>query len=96
MAQGNVTLEQLEDHLGLVIAAEGGSISLGGYLQECLGRVLRVGDEVRIQDWRVRVLTMRGLAAGQFLLKPFTEREAEAADSVTGGEGEPRSGDQPG
>ena len=71
VAQGNVTLEQLEDHLGLTLEAEGGSISLGGYLQECLGRVLQVGDEVRIQDWRVRVLSMRGLAAGQFLLKPF-------------------------
>jgi CBS domain containing-hemolysin-like protein len=71
VAQGNVTLEQLEDHLGLILEAEGGSISLGGYLQERLGRVLRVGDEVKIQDWRVRVLSMRGLAAGQFLLKPF-------------------------
>jgi CBS domain containing-hemolysin-like protein len=76
VAQGNVTLEQLEDHLGLSLEAEGGSISLGGYLQERLGRVLSVGDEVRIKDWRVRVLSMRGLAAGQFLLKPFFDEAA--------------------
>ncbi len=89
VAQGNVTLEQLEDHLGLVIAAEGGSISLGGYLQERLGRVLRVGDEVRIQAWRVRVLTMRGLAAGQFLIKPFPGPESGPAGA---GEGPPGGG----
>lgn len=77
VAQGNVTLEQLEDHLGLVLEAEGGSISLGGYLQERLGRILRVGDEVKIQQWRVRVLSMRGLAAGQFLLKPFPPDEED-------------------
>ncbi|MBI4913651.1 MAG: HlyC/CorC family transporter [Acidobacteria bacterium] len=71
IARGDVLLEQLEDHLGLRIESGEGSVSLGGYLQEQLGRILRAGDEVRIQGWRVRVLTMRGLAAGQFLLKPF-------------------------
>ena len=85
VAQGNVTLEQLEDHLSLTLEAEGGSISLGGFLQERLGRILRVGDEVRIQGWRVRVLSMRGLAAGQFLLKPFTEEDSGDRDSVPPG-----------
>lgn len=84
VAQGDVTLEQLVDHLGLFLEAEGGSISLGGYLQEQLGRVLRVGDEVRVPGWRVRVLSMRGLAAGQFLLKPFPPggEEGSAAGTV--------------
>jgi CBS domain containing-hemolysin-like protein len=71
VAQGNVTLDQLEDHLDLRLEAEEGSVTLGGYLQERLGRVLQVGDELKIQDWRVRVLSMRGLAAAQFLIKPF-------------------------
>ncbi len=79
VAQGNVTLEQLEDHLHLHLEAEEGSVSLGGYLQERLGRVLRVGDELKIEGWRVRVLSMRGLAAAQFLLKPFVE-EPRASD----------------
>jgi CBS domain containing-hemolysin-like protein len=45
-------------------------VSLGGYFQEQLGRILRVGDELRIQGWRIRVLEMRGMAPGKFLLRP--------------------------
>jgi CBS domain containing-hemolysin-like protein len=78
LAQGNVTLEQLEDHLSLALEAEAGSVSLGGFFQERLGRVLRPGDELRLQGWRIRVLAMRGLAPGQFLLKPLPP-EAEDA-----------------
>jgi CBS domain containing-hemolysin-like protein len=71
LAQGNVMLEQLEDHLQLNLETEAGSLSLGGYFQEQLGRVLRPGDELRTLGWRIRVLSMRGLAPGQFLLKPL-------------------------
>lgn len=77
LAQGSVTLEQLVDHLDLDLVVEEGSISLGGYFQEQLGRVLRVGDELKIQGWRIRVLSMRGLAPSQFLLKPMTKKQAE-------------------
>ena len=77
LAQGNVTLEQLVDHLHLNLEAEAGSVSLGGFFQERLGRVLRPGDELRLQGWRIRVLSMRGMAPGQFLLKPVPpERDA--------------------
>jgi CBS domain containing-hemolysin-like protein len=71
LAQGHVTLEQLVDHLDLNLEAEAGSVSLGGFFQERLGRVLRPGDELRLQGWRIRVLSMRGMAPGQFLLKPL-------------------------
>jgi len=64
-----VMLEQLVDHLNLNLHSEAGSVSLGGYFQERLGRVLRPGDELRLQGWRIRVLSMRGMAPGQFLLK---------------------------
>ena len=79
LAQGNVTLEQLEDHLQLNLETEADSVSLGGYFQEALGRVLRPGDELRIQGWRIRVLSMRGMAPGQFLLKALPP-EPDAAD----------------
>lgn len=81
LAQGTVTLEQLADHLALRLEGQEGSVSLGGYLQEHLGRVLRVGDELSIQGWRIRVLSMRGLAPSQFLLKPFTQEGEEDARS---------------
>ncbi len=77
LAQGNVMLEQLVDHLQLDLQAEAGSVSLGGFFQERLGRVLKPGDELRLQGWRIRVLSMRGLAPGQFLLKPLRETPDE-------------------
>lgn len=79
LAVGTVTLEQLEDHLGLSLEGEEGSVSLGGYFQEQLGRVLRVGDELRLQGWRIRVLAMRGLAPARFLLKPLKDAKHGSA-----------------
>lgn len=73
LAIGTVTLEQLEDHLHLKLEGEEGSVSLGGYFQEQLGRVLRVGDELRLEGWRIRVLAMRGLAPARFLLRPVKD-----------------------
>lgn len=78
LAQGDVMLEQLVDHLKLDLVAEAGSVSLGGFFQERLGRVLRPGDELRLQGWRIRVLAMRGLAPGQFLLKPLSPEKDDA------------------
>jgi CBS domain containing-hemolysin-like protein len=80
VAQGTVTLDQLQGALGLHLEVEAGSVSLGGYFQERLGRVLRAGDELRIQEWRIRVLAMRGMAPRSFLLKPV----AAAPDDEAG------------
>lgn len=80
LAQGDVMLEQLVDHLQLDLQAEAGSVSLGGFFQEQLGRVLRPGDELRLQGWRIRVLSMRGLAPGQFLLKPLPPEPTSGTD----------------
>jgi CBS domain containing-hemolysin-like protein len=85
VAQGTVTLEQLEAVLGLRVEVEAGSVSLGGYFQEQLGRVLKAGDELRIQDWRIRVLAMRGMAPRSFLLKPVVPaQEGEEPDHDPG------------
>lgn len=75
LAQGTVTLEQLEDHLHLHLETEADSVSLGGFFQEKLGRVLEMGDELHIQGWRLRVLEMRGRAPSKFLLMPETHEE---------------------
>lgn len=75
VAQGTVTLDQLQAALGLHLEVEADSVSLGGYFQERLGRVLQAGDELRIQDWRIRVLAMRGMAPRSFLLKPVAVPE---------------------
>jgi CBS domain containing-hemolysin-like protein len=80
LAQGDVTLEQLVDHLQLHLEAEAGSVSLGGFFQERLGRVLRPGDELRLQGWRIRVLSMRGFAPGQFLLKTHPAEPVDEHD----------------
>ena len=78
LAQGTVTLEQIEDHLKLHLEAEAGSVSLGGYLQEQLGRILQAGDELCIEGWRIRVLEMRGMAPRKFLIRREGERPEEA------------------
>lgn len=80
LAQGNVALEELEDHLGLKLEAEAGSVSLGGFFQERLGRIVRAGDQLRIDGWRIRVLEMRGMAPRKFLLKPIPEEEHGEGD----------------
>ncbi|BDU78573.1 hemolysin family protein [Mesoterricola sediminis] len=80
LAQGNVALEELEDHLGLRLEAEAGSVSLGGFFQERLGRILRAGDELRTAGWRIRVLEMRGMAPRKFLLKPLPEEDHAGDD----------------
>ena len=77
LAQGTVTLEQLEDHLDLRLETEADSVSLGGFFQERLGRILRVGDELKLPGWRIRVLEMRGMAPGKFLLRPTPDNGHE-------------------
>ncbi len=78
LAQGDITLEQLQDHLHLNLESAAGSLSLGGFFQERLGRILRPGDELRLQGWRIRVLAMRGFAPGQFLLRALPAEGDEA------------------
>jgi len=81
VAQGTVTLEQLEAALGLRLEVEAGSVTLGGFFQERLGRILKVGDELRIPGWRVRVLEMRGMAPRKFLFKPVP-KDAPPAEAA--------------
>jgi CBS domain containing-hemolysin-like protein len=70
LALGGVTVEQLEDELRLNLDDNTDSVTLGGYFQERLGRVLRRGDEISVQGWKIRVLEMSGMAPRKFLLKP--------------------------
>jgi len=72
LALGSITLEQLEDELGIALGEDTDAVTLGGYMQECLGRVLKSGDELPVQGWLVKVLQMSGMAPGKFLIKPET------------------------
>jgi len=74
LAQGTVTLEQLDDQLGLRLEDDTDAVTLGGYFQEILGRVLRVNDEITIREWQVRVLEMSGMAPKKFLFKPTKQK----------------------
>ncbi|MCL1909050.1 MAG: hemolysin family protein [Holophagaceae bacterium] len=70
LALGSVTMEQLEDMLELTPEEETSAITLGGYFQEQLGRVLKVDDEIIMQGWQIRVLEMSGMAPGKFVFIP--------------------------
>jgi CBS domain containing-hemolysin-like protein len=71
LAKGSVTLEELKDEFKLVLEEETDSVTLGGYFQEQLGRVLRMDDEITVHGWQIRVLEMNGMAPGKFLLIPL-------------------------
>lgn len=86
VAQGSITLEDLEATLGLHLEVEAGSVTLGGCFQERLGRILKAGDELRLQGWRIRVLEMRGMAPWKFLFKPVPPEQSGPEGSR--GEGE--------
>jgi len=74
LAAGSITLEHLEDELGIALGEDTDAVTLGGYLQEQLGRVLKSGDELEIRGWHVKVLHMSGMAPGKFLIKPMVGR----------------------
>jgi CBS domain containing-hemolysin-like protein len=82
IAQGTVTLEQLADILGIHLKATMDSVTLGGFFQERLGRVLKVGDELCIPGWRVRVIKMRGMAPREFLFKPSSHLDSKRQSIV--------------
>ncbi|MCL1893963.1 MAG: hemolysin family protein [Holophagaceae bacterium] len=74
IALGSITLEQLEEMLSLKPEDETDAITLGGYFQEQLGRVVRRNDEIEIQNWRIKVIEMSGMAPGKFLFQPLAEK----------------------
>jgi len=73
LAAGNITLEQLKDELGIALGENTDAVTLGGYLQEQFGRVLKSGDELEVKGWHVKVLHMSGMAPGKFLIKPMVK-----------------------
>jgi CBS domain containing-hemolysin-like protein len=78
LAKGTVTLEELEDQFKLALEEETDSVTLGGYFQERLGRVVRMDDEIAAGGWRIKVLDMNGMAPSKFLFLPLgPEPESE-------------------
>lgn len=61
---GTLRRDELERLAG-VLLPEGEAETVSGALTEQLGRLLRRGDVLEVDGWRLRVLTMEGRRAGQ-------------------------------
>lgn len=73
---GATPLHELEEMHGLVLPRRR-SDTLAGALGEALGRVPRRGDEWLLDDWRLRVLSLRGRRVDRVLARRRTPSEAE-------------------
>ena len=76
---GTLRRDELENLTGLRIEA-GEAETVSGTLTEELGRLLRRGDEIEVDGWRLRVLTLEGRRAGQVeVVAPAATEEAGRA-----------------
>ena len=57
---GLVILDDISERLGIDFTEEGGANTIGGYIFSLLERIPKVGDTVRIGDWKFTVLRMDG------------------------------------
>lgn len=72
LVRGDCPLHQVEDEAGLVLPTRRAD-TMAGALAEALGRVPRVGDELRLPGWRLRVTAMVGRRVGAVLVRPSPE-----------------------
>jgi CBS domain containing-hemolysin-like protein len=61
-----------------LVLPEGQAETVSGVLTEMLGRLVRRGDEVDVEGWTVRVLTVEGRRAGQVEVVAPVEPDADA------------------
>ena len=80
VVQGTLRHDELEQLTGLTLP-EGEAETLSGAITEELGRLVQRGDEIDVDGWRLRVLTLEGRRAGQ------VEVVAPADERAGGGEG---------
>lgn len=83
---GGARIEYLEDALGLRMNGAGFP-TLGGRVFEQLQRRPRVGDEVRVGNFRARVLEVDGLRITRVLMEPSDSPEHTDGNESSGGPG---------
>lgn len=76
VVSGTMRRDEAERLTGLPLA-EGDTETVSGWLVECLGRLVEVGDVVETEGWRVTVRSLEGRRAGE------VEIEAPSDDGTT-------------
>ncbi len=86
LVMGRCPVHRLEEELGPVFTSRRAG-TVGGAVAEALSAVPRRGDELRLGNWSLRVLSMDGGRVGRLLVKPepASERELEGEDDTSGG-----------
>jgi putative hemolysin len=75
VVRGDCPLHILEDEAGLPFPSRRAD-TVAGALAEMVGRVPRVGDEVRLPGWRLRVASMQGRRLLRVIVRPSADGEA--------------------
>jgi len=74
VVDGLVLIDDIAERLGLEIT-EPESNTLGGFVISRLGRIARVGDVVRLDDYDVKVIELKGRRVSKLLLTPIAGQE---------------------
>ncbi len=82
LVRGDCPLHLLEDEAGLIMPSRRAE-TMAGALAEALGRVPRVGDELRLPGWRLRVTAMTGRRVGSVIVRP-SQDEFESTGEPSG------------
>ena len=69
LVSGQCPVHRLEEELGLALQARRAG-TVGGAVAEALAAVPRRGDELRLEGWRLRVLSMRGHRVDRLFVIP--------------------------
>ncbi|MDG2149128.1 MAG: CNNM domain-containing protein [Planctomycetota bacterium] len=69
LVSGQCPVHRLEEELGLALQARRAG-TVGGAVAEALAAVPRRGDELRLEGWRLRVLSMRGHRVDRLFVTP--------------------------
>ena len=80
MAEAAIGFDAVE-RIGVTVPEDGPYETLGGFVMERLGRVPRVGDEVEVDGWRLRVIAMDTRRVERLQLSPLHGRRAARTEA---------------
>lgn len=73
--------DEVTERIGVSVPEDGPYETLGGFVMERLGRVPRVGDEVEVDGWRLRVIAMDTRRVERLQLSPLHGRRAARTEA---------------
>ena len=82
LCNAKVRLDELEETLGLGVT-EGAAETLGGFLYEMIGRVPRVGDQIRRDGIDYKIHSVLSHRIDKVLIKGLSSIEKRSNDAIS-------------